>query len=67
VIAQAAGDTGNDKRADQAGAIAHPNREVRNALTVQVAEHSRSATRLSDNTTRSASAEVTADGVGCSA
>jgi hypothetical protein len=28
VIAQAAGDTGNHQRADQADAVAHPDREV---------------------------------------
>ena len=41
MILEAAGHTGDDQRADQAGAVAHPHREMRDALTVQVAQHAR--------------------------
>ena len=46
MISQPAGDAGNDQRADQADAVAHPNREVRDALAVQVARRSRRQRRL---------------------
>jgi hypothetical protein len=33
--------TGDDQRPHQTGAIAHPNRKVRDALVVQIAQHAR--------------------------
>src|SRR5271170_429372 len=38
---QAAGNAGDDQRTDQADAVAHPDREVGDALAVQVAQHPR--------------------------
>jgi hypothetical protein len=41
VPAQATGYAGADQRPHQTGAIAHPNRKVRDALAMQIAHHAR--------------------------